>query len=97
MDVCENENFLILMLPEGGGDDLVGSALPLALTLVPLNIQDLGCFHPQTFESVIKTVGSSVRLPGFESRKNLFLATGTRAGCVTSACFSVLVCKRRVK
>lgn len=73
VDVCENENFLILMLPEGGGDDLVGSALPLALTLVPLNIQDLGCFHPQTFESPIKTVGSSVRLPGFESRKNLFL------------------------
>ena len=58
VDVCENENFFILMLPEGGGDDLVGSALPLALTLMPLNIQDLGCFNPQPFGSPSKTVGS---------------------------------------
>ena len=58
VDMCENENFLILMVPEGGGDVLVGSALPVTLTLMPLNIQDLGCSHPQPFEGPVKIVGS---------------------------------------
>lgn len=57
VDVCKNENSLVFMFPEGGGDVLVGSALPVILTLIPPNIQDLGYSHPQPFEAPIKIVG----------------------------------------
>ena len=53
-DVCEEENFLILMFPESDGDALAGFPLPVALPLLSLNFQDLGCSHAQFLEGPIK-------------------------------------------